>query len=345
MTEPTETAELQAFAKTVEARSLSRAAAELGVPRATIGRRLARLEERLGVRLIRRTTRSLVLTDAGEALHRHARIVLEAVAQAEASVRRTDDVVRGELRVSAPPLSTTGFYTMLTRFAEAHPSVRLQVHTSSRIVDLLRDGFDVAIRASSELAPGLVARVLSRSRLLAVASPAYLAGHGTPRTARDLRKHRLLVGFARGDVPQSHWPHAGGGKVRIEGHFYSNDVAILAAAAADGLGIALLPELLLLPKVREKKLVPVLPGIIETSTTVAVVYPEREFVPPQVRAFVDAVTNWAATDLEIPFGARRRVAATEKTGGRARAGRRAREERRAGEDERRARARRARHSP
>src|SRR3954469_23393166 len=99
MAEPLETAELLAFAKTVEARSLSRAAAELGVPRATISRRLARLEENLGVRLLRRTTRSLVLTDAGEAFLRHARIVLEAVENAEESVRRTDDLVRGDLRV------------------------------------------------------------------------------------------------------------------------------------------------------------------------------------------------------------------------------------------------------
>src|SRR3954447_14148924 len=105
MTDPIETAELLAFSRIVDAKSLSRAAAELRVPRATISRRLARLEERLSARLLRRTTRSLVLTDAGEALYRHARIVLDAVGNAEASVRRTDDhVVRGDLRVSVPPM-------------------------------------------------------------------------------------------------------------------------------------------------------------------------------------------------------------------------------------------------
>src|SRR5688572_20699239 len=100
MNEPLETAELLAFSKTVDAKSLSRAAAELRVPRATVSRRLARLEERLGARLLRRTTRSLVLTDAGEALYRHARIVLDAVQQAETSIKRSDDAIRGELRVS-----------------------------------------------------------------------------------------------------------------------------------------------------------------------------------------------------------------------------------------------------
>src|SRR6185295_17097438 len=119
MTDPLESAELLAFAKAVEAKSLSRAAAELGVPRATLSRRLARLEERLGTRLLRRTTRSLLLTDSGEALYRHA-----------------------------------------------------------RIVDLQRDGYDVAIRASSQIEPGLIARTLVRDPVLAVASPAYLAERG-----------------------------------------------------------------------------------------------------------------------------------------------------------------------
>src|SRR5262245_62150039 len=112
MQDPVETSELLAFAKTVEAKSLSRAARELGVPRATISRRLAGLEERLGARMLRRTTRSLVLTDAGQTLYRHARIVLDAVVQAEASIRRTDNAIRGDLRVSVPPISDPTFHQM-----------------------------------------------------------------------------------------------------------------------------------------------------------------------------------------------------------------------------------------
>src|SRR5690606_2727006 len=113
MPDPVETAELAAFVKTVDARSLSRAAVELGIPRATLSRRLARLEARLGARLLRRSTRSLTLTDAGESFNRHARIALEAVAHAEASVRQVDDAVRGSLRVSVPPIMTPGFRAML----------------------------------------------------------------------------------------------------------------------------------------------------------------------------------------------------------------------------------------
>ena|SRR5688572_11931260 len=159
MPDPVETAELTAFVQTVDARSLSRAAAELGIPRATLSRRLARLEQRLGARLLRRSTRSLALTDAGESFNRHARIVLEAVAHAEASVRQVDDAVRGSLRVSVPPIVTPSFRAMLCSFSERYPDVRLQVHFTSRIVDLRRDGYDVALRASSQMEPGLIAQI------------------------------------------------------------------------------------------------------------------------------------------------------------------------------------------
>src|SRR5690349_940253 len=110
MADPVENSELLAFARTVDAKSLSRAAAELGVPRATVSRRLARLEERLGTRLLRRTTRSLVLTPAGETFYRHARIVLDAVKMAEASVQRTDAAIAGDLRVSVAPMQDESFY-------------------------------------------------------------------------------------------------------------------------------------------------------------------------------------------------------------------------------------------
>jgi DNA-binding transcriptional LysR family regulator len=298
MHDPVETAELLAFAKTIETNSLSRAAIELGVPRATVGRRLARLEERLGTRLLRRTTRSQTLTDAGEALYRHARIVLDAVAHAEASVRRTDDVIRGDLRVSVPPLMGASFYAMLCEFAARYPEVRMHIHFSTQHVDLRRGGYDVAIRASSELEPGLIARTLARALVVAVASPAYLAQHGIPRSPRDLRDHRCLMSFTRGEFPQTHWPLSGGGKLQVEGAFFSNEITLLFDAALRGLGIAFLPRLLVGEAIESGALVHVLPGVVEADSRVAAVYLEREFVPPQVRAFVDAVAKWAPLALE-----------------------------------------------
>lgn len=291
MTDPVETAELQAFTRVVEAKSLSRAAVELGVPRATIGRRLARLEERLGTRLLRRTTRSLALTDPGELFYRQARIALDAVAQAQACVRMTGDVMRGDLRVSLPPVNDDSLLDLIIAFAKQHPSVRLQIDFSTRMVDLLREGYDVALRAAMTIPPGLVSRTIQRHPAIAVASPEYLAKHGTPKSIKDLRKHRCLTGFARGELPQSTW-RVGRGEVHVESFFSSNDVRLLRQAAASGLGIAFLPRFLIADLLETGSLVQLLPGVVETENRIAVVYLEREFLPPQVRAFIEMLAKW-----------------------------------------------------
>jgi DNA-binding transcriptional LysR family regulator len=300
MKDPVETSELLAFAKTVDARSLSRAAAELGVPRATVSRRLARLEERLGTRLLRRTTRSLVLTDAGEAFYRHARIVLDAVDTAEASVSRRDDAIRGDLRVSVPPIVDDGLYALIEDFARKHPALRVHMHFSSGLVDLRRGGFDVAIRASSTVEPGLVARTIQRQKVILVAAPSYLAEHGTPRHRRDLKDHRCLMGFGANDLPQTHWPVAGGGTQHVQGWFFSNEIRMLLHAALRGVGIALMPSTFVATFLERGRLVHVLPGLIEAEARVVIAWAERELVPPQVRAFVDAIVPWAQREMVKP---------------------------------------------
>ena len=291
MNDPLETAELLAFTRIVDARSLSRAAAELGVPRATIGRRLARLEQRLGTRLLRRTTRSLALTDAGERFYRQARMVLDALAQAQTCVRSASAVMRGDLRVSLPPVDDEALLAMIASFVKEHPDVRLQVDFSTRVVDLVREGYDVALRASTGIEPGLVARMIQRDKVIAVAAPAYLAEHGTPRTVKELRKHRCLTGFARGELPQASW-RIGRSEVHVDSAFSSNDVRMLREAAARGLGIALLPSFLVAHLLENGALVQVLPGVVEAESRIAVVYPERELIAPHVRAFVDMLVRW-----------------------------------------------------
>ena len=297
MNDPVETSELIAFTKTVEAQSLSRAAAELRVPRATVSRRLARLEERLGARLLRRTTRSLVLTEVGKVFYQQACVALEAVRFAEQSVRVTDDVVRGDLRVSVPPMMSASFHAMLCEFAARYPELRVHVDTSNQLVDILRDGYDVALRASSQIQPGLIARTLFRDPMIAVAAPAYLADRGTPRTRGDLGKHRCLLGFSRGELSETHWPLVSGGRIHVEGAFFSNDIHLLRDAAAGGLGIALLPRALVASHIESGALMQVLSGVIGAELQIALVYPERAFLPPQVRAFIDAVGAWVQCEL------------------------------------------------
>lgn len=317
MTDPIETSELIAFTKTVDANSLSRAAAELGVPRATVSRRLARLEERLGTRLLRRTTRSLVLTEVGEAFYQQACVALEAVRQAEQSVSRSDDAVRGDLRVSIPPMMDASFHTMLCDFAARRPELRMHIHTSSQHVDILHGGYDVALRASSQIQPGLVARTLVRDPMIAVAAPAYLAGNGTPQTQRDLRTHRCLLGFARGELPQFHWPLVSGAKLQVDGVFFSNDIRLLCDAAIRGLGITLLPHGLVAPHLDSGALEQVLADVVGAEMQIAVVYPERAFLPPKVRAFIDAVAAWISHELPPsgPDYANRRSSSRDQTTG------------------------------
>jgi DNA-binding transcriptional LysR family regulator len=291
-----ENAELLAFAKAVEAKSLTRAAGELGIPRATLGKRLARLEQRLGVRLIRRTTRSLALTDVGETFYRQARIVLEAVGQATASIRRPGDAISGDLRVSMPPMTGSRFLDMIAEFVEAYPQVRLHVLFSSRMVDLRREAYDVALRATDQLEPGLVARTIARTSLVAVAAPRYLAEAGEPRKLSDLRRHRCLMSFARGELPQTHWA-TGRTKIPLDGVFSSNSPELLCRLAARGQGIAFVPTVVAAGYLQRGELLPVLPRTLRLEGRVALVYPERELVPPQVRAFID----WVAKRLPAMF--------------------------------------------
>ena len=150
----------------------------------------------------------------------------------------------------------------------------------------------MALRAGTTIEPGLVGRILSRLHVIAVASAQYLAEHGTPRRREDLAKHRCLLGFARGEVPQLYWP-VGDANVHVEGMFFSNEIRLLAEAANQGLGIAYLPRTLVEDELARGTLVQVLPGVLEGESRIAIVYPERELVPPQVRAFVDAVVAWA----------------------------------------------------
>jgi DNA-binding transcriptional LysR family regulator len=132
-----------------------------------------------------------------------------------------------------------------------------------------------------------------------VASPEYLAKHGVPRSKRDLREHRCLMGFARGALPDTHWPVKTGGKIHVEGCFFSNEILLQRALALRGLGITMLPGFVLHGLLETGQLVRVLPGELEAEARLALVYPEREFLPPAVRAFIDAFSTW--TPPLIPF--------------------------------------------
>jgi DNA-binding transcriptional LysR family regulator len=208
--------------------------------------------------------------------------------------------------VSAPTAMDDSFIGFLAAFAAENPDVRLTVDFSTRIVDLAREGYDVALRAvSGTLQPGLVARRIAQQEMIAVASPAYLSKHGTPRSLRDLRKHRCLTGFVGGELPRATWP-ARRGVVQVESVLSSNDARLMREAAVRGVGIAQVPRSYVEGLVDRGALVQVLRGQLEAELSIAVVFPDRELVPPHVRLFIERLVAWCSEAFGVRPTKRRR---------------------------------------
>ncbi|MEV5031353.1 LysR family transcriptional regulator [Sphingobium sp. LMC3-1-1.1] len=226
------------FATIVEEGGMASAGRRLNVSPAMVSKRLVRLEDRLGTRLIHRTTRRLALTPAGERLHEDLRAIMAALDEAERRVSGASAEAAGTLRVSAP----TSFGRMhvapyLGRFLEAHPKVRMQIDLSDDYADLVATRADVAIRITADPGSGLAARRLATNRRVLCAAPRYLDRFGVPETAADLRRHRLLA--AEGQLP---WRLLGPrGPVSIEGtsHVRTNSSEMVRELALSGVGIAL----------------------------------------------------------------------------------------------------------
>lgn len=276
------------FVAIVDCGSVSGAAEALGLPRATISRRLARLEERLAVRLLHRTTRRMKMSPQGEVLYPKARRVVLEAKEAESSVRRLDGVPRGLLRISipvgAPP---TLFAEWIGEFQEEYPQVSLEMVASSTYVDLVSEGFDLALRTETGNDSSLIARTLTRNVRVAVATPAYLKKWGTPESAEALDRHNCILGYTTGNCPERHWPLLDGGSVTVSGTIATNQMSLRLEAAKRSLGVTLAFESLAEDALRSGALVPVLPDVVGRKEVVCLVYPEREFLEPKVRAFVD----------------------------------------------------------
>lgn len=303
-----ETAELIAFVRTVDTRSLSRAAKELRLPRSTVGRRLQRLEERLGVRLLKRTTRAQALTDAGAEFYQHARHSVEALERARAIVQRPSGKVEGRVRISVPSGAPDFLGALFGEFLLRYPDVVLEVDATNTHVDLVHGGFDLALRAGA-VAPtlNLVSRKLGTGTLVCVATPGYLARAGTPKRTTDLRAHACLSPFERGETPSSSWPRLKGGSVRIQPRLTSNDMFVLLGAARSGLGIALLPDFLAHAEILAGKLVRVLPDQVGARTPISVVYYERELMPFAVRTLIDFIIEKGLPPVEVKRRTERRT--------------------------------------
>lgn len=281
------------FARLVESRSFTAAARQLGVSKSLVSTRLSRLEDRLGVRLLNRTTRRISLTEAGLGFYQHcARIAAEAD-EAAALVAGAAAEPRGPLRINAP-IAFTHMHLIdaLVEFARAHPRVDLVVHTEDRFVDLIEEGYDVVVRIGRLAPSNLIARQFATTRTLVCAAPAYLARAGTPRVPEDLVHHNCLR-YAWVS-PRDRWRFTRGRRsfsVPVTGDLIANDGTVLVGAARAGLGVAVLPAFMAAPDLRAGRLVSLLDRYRRDELGIHAVHPHRRHVPAKVRAFVDFLAS------------------------------------------------------
>lgn len=280
------------FVSIVDHGSVTGAAKALGLPRPTVSKRLGRLEERLGIRLLHRTTRRMKLTEQGELLYDRARGVVHAARDAEAAVRRLDDVPRGLLRVLIPPRVPESIFTQwLAEFLEAYPEVSLDVVGTDVHVDLVAEGFDVALRYGAIEDTSLVSRTLVVNSEIAVASPRYLRARGTPAAAEELAGHNCIVGYSGNNQPNPRWPLLDGGWTNVSGRLMTNHLGLRLEAAKRDLGIAMVVDRTAKDLLASGELVWVLPEIVGRLDHARLVYRDREFLDPKVRAFIDFIVS------------------------------------------------------
>lgn len=281
------------FVKAADSGSFSAAGVALGMSSQMAGKHVSALEERLGVKLLNRTTRRQSLTEIGQHYYERCKRVLAEVEAADALALDHLAIPRGRLRISAPV--TYGTYCLmplLGRYLRQYPEVQVELSLNDRLVDLIDEGFEAVIRIGPLDDSSLVARPLAAYRLIACASPAYLAAHGIPRTPADLEGHHCLGLTAWPTTVSGEWQLLGGESLHLlaqHSRLQVNDARAQRAAACDGLGIMLGAEMMLADDLRQGRLVQLFPQLQTPARQVHLLYASDRRMPPKLRGFVDLV--------------------------------------------------------
>jgi DNA-binding transcriptional LysR family regulator len=284
------------FARVVEAGSFTAAAAKLGVSKSAVSTRVSHLEERLRVRLLHRTTRKLTLTPEGLALFERCARVVAAADEAAVAAEGTGDIPRGLLRVNAPVVFAQEYLAApMAAYLERYPHVRIDLGMNDRLIDLVDEGVDVAVRITARLrGAGLVARKLATDRTVLCGAPAYLARKGTPMAPHDLVHHDCLL-YSLLKVTDEWRFRARGTRetftAPIEGRFSAASGAMIRQAALAGMGLAVLPTFMIAADVAAGRLRPVVETFQGVELGIYAVYPEAHRPPSKVRAFVDMLVG------------------------------------------------------
>lgn len=287
---------LNVFVAVVEAGSFARAAETLGLTQSGVSRSIQRLEERLGVRLLERTSKTMRLTDEGRHFHREVIPLLSRLEEAADDATRSSTAVRGRLRVNADPtFARVVLAPCIGRFLAAHPELHLDLVIRDQIGDLVADGFDAAVRFGEPEPSTLIARRLLQVRVLTCASPAYLAQHGRPRTPRDLAKgHECLLFRDPTTGAPFPWEFHRGRKrisVPVTGRLIVNDALTHLEACRAGFGVAQIIELGSAAHLASGELVNLFPDWSDELFPLYAYYPSRHFLPAKARAFLDFLTS------------------------------------------------------
>jgi DNA-binding transcriptional LysR family regulator len=289
--------DIQAFVSVVESGSFTAAADRLDTDKSAISRRVSSLEEHLGVQLMRRTTRSLNLTDSGRSFYERAARILADLEEAESAVAQEHGELSGRLRVALPvSFGVLHMGPPIDAFSQRHPRVEFDLDLNDRQVDLLQENIDVAVRIGELSDSSLIAKRLFKARIVVCASPDYLAKNGTPVTPDDLQDHRCLVYTNLRDPGHWPWLDADGvaQRARVNVAMQANNGNLLSIAASDGLGIVMQPAFIAHAAIKAGDLVPILGKYAWPEPTAYAVYPPARHLSHRVRAFIDFLADYFA---------------------------------------------------
>jgi DNA-binding transcriptional LysR family regulator len=306
-------ADLTVFAAVAQHLSFKVAASQLGVTPSALSHSMRQLEERLGMRLLNRTTRSVALTDAGQRLLERLRPAMDQIADALEDLNQERSRPFGRLRIYAVHLAAAAVITPIWhRFLSAYPDVQLELNIGEPSIDIVAKGFDAGIAPLDRVATDMTAvRVSGPLKIAVVGAPSYFAKRRPPRTPDDLASHRCVQYRQKGDGPILEWTFERAGKSRkisVDGRVTVNDIDLILRAAIDGLGIAYLIEAVAEPFLRSGQLIRVLEDWSPAFDGFVLYYPGHRQVPAALRALIDmlraaCIANPSIKSIENPFAA------------------------------------------
>jgi DNA-binding transcriptional LysR family regulator len=294
--------DLQAFVAVVEAGSFTAAADRLDVAKSAVSRRVSSLEERLGVQLLRRTTRRLNLTETGQSFYEHSARILADLDEAEAAVAQQHGELRGNLRVALPmSFGLRHMSAPIAEFSRRHPRVTFDLNLNDRRIDLVEEGVDVAIRIGRLADSTMIARRLFEARTVLCAAPAYLEERGAPQTPDDLLDHDCLAYSNLPDPGRWVCTDSEGDRhtVNVNVVMTASSGDFLCEAAAEGLGVALQPTFIAADQIRSGALLPVLANYDWPVSPAYAIYPPTRHLSYRVREFIDLAGTRTAQPLEL----------------------------------------------